>query len=62
MSEYIITDEGMGFDMEDALAEGGYIKERVVRCRDCRAYGREWCKRYCKPCEPTDFCAWGVRA
>lgn len=72
MSEYIITDEGMGFDLEDALAQGGFIKRRIVCCRDCKHHENHgyWFMCQLPDCdggyanwmvEPDGFCKWGER-
>lgn len=62
MSEYIINSE----DYVLGMATIPYLREKIVRCRDCK-----WCMAYASATycirmsthtvEPDGFCAWGER-
>lgn len=50
----------------DCISDEMIIKERVVRCRDCKrcmAYmAGTYCDYMAHSVEPDGFCAWGQRA
>ena len=73
MSEYVVdfgdkSSAFVGLAMAEAESHGATLKERVVRCADCR-----WCMAYAKAVycdrfahqlpqvELNGFCAWGER-
>lgn len=70
MSEYIITTENMGFELENTIRRF-YVEQGVVRCRECRFFHiwREPQGQICMRLKFEDgrdmsngFCAWGERA
>lgn len=60
MTEYIISTDGV-------LHEHGAlnVRERIVRCRDCKhyfmAYKMHCCARFDYEIELDGFCAWATR-
>jgi hypothetical protein len=79
MSEYVVdfgdkSSAFVGLAMAEAESHGATLKERIVRCRDCRhatpdTSGRKrykgylWCDTLTEgigfSVAPSDFCAWG---
>lgn len=59
MSEYIT--EWVSHNIEDS-----FVREEIVRCRDCREYNTELyshisCELLARYVEPYGYCAWGER-
>ena len=59
MSEYIT--EWVARPLDDE-----FVREQIVRCRDCKYYVRYWQSDYCDyfshvANNPDGFCAWGER-
>lgn len=71
MSEYVVdfgdkSSAFVGLAMAEAESHGATLKERVVRCRDCKhyepnTYSHFTCKLLTFHVEPDGFCAWGER-
>lgn len=72
MSEYVVdfgdkSSAFVGLAMAEAESHGATLKERVVRCRDCKHYTEDeaeyyhYCGSWCEQVEPDGYCAWGER-
>ena len=71
MSEYVVdfgdkSSAFVGLAMAEAESHGATLKERVVRCRDCKYRMAYWQSDYCDyfkhvTNDPDGFCAWGER-
>lgn len=78
MREYIVNASGeLGAALVVACAGAGYIREEIVRCKDCKRYipqgtyhfadnstNKDFCdviRGYTVQINPDSFCAWGER-
>lgn len=71
MSEYVVdfgdkSSAFVGLAMAEAESHGATLKERVVRCRDCKHFVTNIHGSYCQKSisttsDPNGFCAWGER-
>ena len=77
MSEYVVdfgdkSSAFVGLAMAEAESHGATLKERIVRCRDCKRFSLDnsdhdyrsgwWCHRWhTDMVKPDGFCAWGKR-
>lgn len=71
MSEYVVdfgdkSSAFVGLAMAEAESHGATLKERIVRCGDCKFCMNYWGADYCDHFshvtnDPDGFCAWGER-